>query len=171
MCFFLHKKSDIGEGQSLYLRPIVMLSNTGKEMDRGGGNGKQFEGIPLDGFIKGTSNTKHVQQLLQLWSYYVNNPISKETNLIENIAAEICSLLLKSKSDEALVIFLLNLPHSIESCDNENILRARVHVALKQKDTKTVKAILQVRVLLQFLLFLNSNIYLQTVSVVIIFSS
>lgn len=99
---------------------------------------------------KTSSTSSHVQQLLQLWRYYMNSKITPiELHVVQNIASEICSLLLKTKSDEALSVFLSNLPDVLDG-DNENIIRARIHVALHNKDTKTVKKLLQVIVFMFF---------------------
>lgn len=96
----------------------------------------------------GTSSTSsssgHVRQLLHLWRYYTTSKISPfELHVVQNIASEICALLLKTKSDEALSVFLNNLPDVLDG-QNENIIRARIWVALNKKDTTTVKKLLQV---------------------------
>lgn len=93
---------------------------------------------------KGSSNTaEHVQQLLQLWRYYTNI-LPTEDITVKNIATDICCLLSKTNSIEALAVFLNELPNTECYWKDENILRARVEVALFKKETDIVKRILKV---------------------------
>ena len=93
---------------------------------------------------KGSSNmAEHVQQLLQLWRYYTNILPTEDTT-VKNIATDICCLLSKTNSIEALSVFLNELPDAECYWTDENILRARVEVALFKRETETVKKILKV---------------------------
>ena len=91
----------------------------------------------------GHSTTEHVQQLLQLWRHYTKIlPVDDIT--VKNIASDICSLLAKTNSLEALSVFLNELPTSTTYWKNENVLKARVQVALYHHETDKVKQILTV---------------------------
>ena len=80
----------------------------------------------------------HVQDLLRLWKEkkFASHPHEADSSLQE-VAAEICSLLVKMNSFEALEVFINNLP-DLDEFKNESIIRARIHLALHKQDTKTV---------------------------------
>jgi len=84
-----------------------------------------------------------LHELLRLWKEYTVNQQIDDTT-IKEIASELCTLLVKTKSYEALVAFLSNLPSGyVDESSNENIIRAKLSVALFKKETVTVYKILK----------------------------
>ncbi|XP_057291338.1 homeobox protein six1a-like [Hydractinia symbiolongicarpus] len=86
--------------------------------------------------------TRHVQELLHLWKHYTAILPTGDKN-IKSVAAELCDLLVKTHSLDALSVFLDALPDSHDYNCNESIVRAKIHVALNKKDTKTVYSLIQ----------------------------
>ncbi|XP_066928201.1 homeobox protein six1-like isoform X2 [Clytia hemisphaerica] len=91
---------------------------------------------------KASNTVEHVQQLLQLWRHYTNILPVEDTS-VKNIANDICCLLSKTNSMDALSVFLNELPNTDVYWTEECILRAKAEVALHKKDTDTVKKILK----------------------------
>ena len=92
-----------------------------------------------------TSNPKKsIHELLNLWKHYTNSLPNNDLT-VRNIATELCTLLVKTKSFEALQVFLEALPdcHGYEL--NENFVRAKIHSALYRKDTRAVYKLIEVR--------------------------
>ena len=92
-----------------------------------------------------TSNPKKsIHELLNLWKHYTNSLPNNDLT-VRNIATELCTLLVKTKSFEALQVFLEALPdcHGYEL--NENFVRAKIHCALYRKDTRAVYKLIEVR--------------------------
>ena len=92
-----------------------------------------------------TSNPKKsIHELLNLWKQYTTTLPNNDLT-VRNIATELCTLLVKTKSFEALQVFLEALPdcHGYEL--NENFVRAKIHCALYRKDTRAVYKLIEVR--------------------------
>nr|AEP44002.1 sine oculis-like transcription factor [Craspedacusta sowerbii] len=91
------------------------------------------------GFHPEKRSFDRLQILLQLWKE--KNRSSHATlhdNYLVGVASEVCSLLLQTNSFDALAIFLDRLPDKNVYRQDEIILRAKVHLALRQGDTTAV---------------------------------
>ena len=101
------------------------------------------------------TNENNVEDLLQVWSTYSKSLSPVDPTLI-GIAVEICNHLSRTRSYSALSVFLTTLPNLNEYEINEDILRARIALALHKKDTTTVYNIIEVYFQHVFLIFVFS---------------
>ena len=92
---------------------------------------------------RGDEGNSHVQELLQLWTRYTKI-LPNDDPAVRNIAAELCTLLVKTRSLDALAVFLEAIPDTYDYRTNESIVRARIYVALNKTDTDTVYKLIEV---------------------------
>ena len=101
------------------------------------------------------SSKDNVGELLQTWSTLSTTLASNDATLV-NVATNICNVLSKRNSFDALEVFLERLPKSSEYTNNHEILRSKISLALKRHQTKVVQDIIKVG-LLTFILFASSH--------------
>ena len=88
----------------------------------------------------------NVEDLLHTWSTYSSTLPENDSTLLA-IAVEICTILTKRSSFNALEVFLQRLPSVSEYKKHKDILRARIALALHQRKSEVVQEILKVMVL------------------------
>ena len=91
----------------------------------------------------------NVGELLQTWSALSATLASNDETLI-GIAIEICSILTRRNSYDALEVFLGRLPNTTDYTNSQSILRSKIALALKRKQAKVVQDIIKVRVFANF---------------------
>lgn len=85
----------------------------------------------------------NVEDLLHTWSTYSSTLPATDLTLLA-IAAEICTILTKRRSFNALEVYLQRLPNAVEYKRHKDILRARIALALHQRKSEVVQEILKV---------------------------
>ena len=92
-------------------------------------------------------NKDNVEELLQTWSAYSATLPSNDATLL-GIAVEICKILSRRNSFNALEVFLERLPKISEYDRNEDILRSKVTLAVRKRQSRVVVEIIKVRQIL-----------------------
>lgn len=90
-----------------------------------------------------------VEELLHTWSTFSTTLAANDTTLV-GIAVEICNILTRGNSFDALEVFLARLPKIPEYAKNQDILRSKVSLALKRKQPKVAQSIIKVGFLGRF---------------------
>lgn len=85
----------------------------------------------------------NVSELLQTWSTFSSTLAANDATLV-GIAIEICNILSRRNSFDALEVFLDRLPKIPEYANSQEILRSKIALALKRKQPKVVQNILKV---------------------------
>lgn len=84
----------------------------------------------------------NVGELLQTWSTLSTKLPSNDATLI-NVAVDICNILSKRNSFDALNVFIERLPTISEYANNEEILRSKIALALGRGQAKVVQDIIK----------------------------
>lgn len=96
----------------------------------------------------------NVEELLHTWTTYSKSVTSNNLFLI-GVAAQICLKLSKRNSFEALEIFLERLPDIPEYSKSQDVLRAKISLALHKKQADVVQDIIKVGItMIKFIFFL-----------------
>ena len=85
----------------------------------------------------------NVGELLQTWSTLSAKLPNNDTTLI-SVAVDICNILSKRNSFDALKVFIERLPGISEYTNNEDILRSKIALALSRRQAKVVQDIIKV---------------------------
>lgn len=110
----------------------------------------------VDDFHCKHDKEKTVHELLNIWKQCSSDLPSNDVT-VRNIACELCNLLVKTKSFEALSAFLEALPKTPEFTSYESVIRAKIYCALHQGETGTVYELIKVSVISFDAFFLRSR--------------
>eukprot|EP00794_Sanderia_malayensis_P018957 gene18957-20863_t len=93
-------------------------------------------------YLKKNNSKEYVEELLQTWTTH-SKSVSPNDSTLVGIGAEICLNLSKRNSFEALEVFLQRLPDIVEYQKHQDILRARISLALHKKQFDLVQDIIK----------------------------
>ncbi len=103
------------------------------------------------------NSKEYVEELLHTWTAH-SKSVDQDDLTMVGIAAEICLILSKRNSYEALEVFLERLPDLAEYSKHDDILRARISLAMYKKQYEVVQEIIKVEFSTSFYFFRKTSL-------------